>query len=462
MTQAVLLALPGLCALLFFFPRPRTALRNYLLLLPFLPEFMVMDVGVKMTGSRIATIVFLAAMIYRCPGRLLTPRWDRLDVIFGIFLATYLGAVIPGPPEGGPVFAAGFLFDVAVPYLFVRALVRTTEELRDFVRGLLAPLAVICVFAGIQSITGFGLFDQFKTGEDVFGVYDSGMVRLGMVRADVGLTHYIMMGLFFASQFPIAIGHFAGLGQDFGRILQRTFYLPIGAFWSLSGGSFLVAGIGVGTWLVRPLRKIWFLLAILAALAVIYIETFSNRGTLAILATFAATDGDSAWYRIRLPAAVFAKMDGHWWGGFGRDKPDMGTFNDITNHYLWWLMQAGLPCMIAFITMFVVAFNRLYRSTQICCSYYLRCLNWGFSAALLGLALGMITVTLFGQMRTYLFVFFALSACSLSAAHAERAAVQDGEEVPKRRRRRRHAAKLRASDLVVVEHAGEPGQGASL
>nr|HMQ22991.1 hypothetical protein [Planctomycetota bacterium] len=173
------------------------------------------------------------------------------------------------------------------------------------------------------------------------------------------------------------------------------------------------------TWSLRPLRKLWFLLVALALLAVVYIESFSNRGTLAILATFAATDGDSAWYRIRLPAAVFAKMDGHWWSGFGRDKPDMGTFNDITNHYLWWLMQAGLPCVGSFILLFVVAFSRLYRSTQRCVSWYLQAFNWGLLACLLGLSLGILSVSLFGQMRTYMFVFLALAACSLAAAHEE-------------------------------------------
>lgn len=419
MKQAILFALPGICVALFFFPRPRAALRNYLLLLPFLPEFMVVKMGVSMTGSRIASIVFLIAMLYRCPGRLL-PRWDKLDVAFGVFLLLYLNAVIPGPPEGGWVFASGFLFDIACPYWFVRALVRTTDDLQDFTRGLLAPLGLICAFAGLQAVTGFGLFDVFKGGDDVFGVYDAGMVRLGLVRADVGLTHYIMMGLFFASHLPVAIGHFAGLGHDLGRILQRTFYLPIGAFFSLSGGSFLVTGVGIATWVMRPLRKIWFLLLVITALGVTYIECFSNRGTLAILATFAATDGDSAWYRIRLPAAVYAKMDGHWWSGFGRDKPDMGTFNDITNHYLWWLMQGGFPCLLAFLSMIVMAFNRIYRSSQICCSSYLRAYNWGLTGCVAGLALGMMSVTLFGQMRTYFFVFVALSAASLSAAHAER------------------------------------------
>ncbi|MCA8970844.1 MAG: hypothetical protein KDC95_13705 [Planctomycetes bacterium] len=427
MKQLVLLALPGICAALFFFPRPQKALRYYLLLLPFLPEFMVIKLGVSFTGSRIASIVFLLAMLYRCPGKLVL-RIDRLDIVFGIFLATYLGAVVPGPPEGGAVFAAGFIFDIALPYWFVRAFVRTTEDLQEFVRGLLTPLAVICALAGLQSVTGFGLFDSFKTGDDVFGVYDSGMMRLGLVRADVGLTHYIMMGLFFASQLPIAIGHYMGQGLDFGRILQRAFFIPLGSFFSLSGGSFLVTGIGLTTWAARPLRKLWFLLGSLVLLGVVYIESFSNRGTLAILATFAATDGDSAWYRIRLPAAVFAKMEGHWWTGFGRDKPNMGTFNDITNHYLWWLMQGGLPCVLSFIGLFVVAFSRLYRSSQRCVSYYLHAINWGLLGCLLGLALGIMSVTLFGQMRTYLFLFIALSACSFAAAHEEQREASELEE----------------------------------
>jgi hypothetical protein len=229
---------------------------------------------------------------------------------------------------------------------------------------------------------------------------------------------------------PIVIGHYAGLGMDFGRVLLRVLHFPIGAFCSLSGGAFLVTGIGVGWFSWLPLRRIWFLLLMLGALGVFYIESFSNRGTLAILATAAATDGDSAWYRLRLPGEVFRTMEGHWWTGFGREKPDMPGYNDITNHYLWWLLQAGLPCMVAFIALFVVAFNRLYRSTQHCVGAYLRWLNWGLAASLLGLGLGMMTVALFGQMRTYLFLFFALAACSLSAARAEEAELAEASITP--------------------------------
>ncbi len=419
MAQAVLLALPGICAALFIFPRPLTALRNYLLLFPFLPEFLVMNVGVKMTGSRIASIVFLLALLFRSTDKLL-PRINLMDVALGTFVTIYLAAVVPGPPEGGLIFAAGFIFDIVLPYYFLRCLVRTTDDMKQLMRALIFPTYVVVVLAILQSVTGYGLFDQFKTGDDVFGVYDSGMKRLGLTRADVGLTHYIMLGLWFASQVPMAVGHFVGLGLDFGRVLVRVFHYILGAFCSLSGGSFLVTGVGLGMFGARPLRKIWFLLATVTVLGVVYIESFSNRGTLAILATFAATDGDSAWYRIRLPSAVFAVMDGHWWTGFGRNKPNMGVYNDITNHYLWWLMQGGLPCMLAFIACFVVAFNRLYRSTQMAFSRYLKCLNWGVASGILGIALGLITVTLFGQVRTYLFLFWGVAACSYTAAQDER------------------------------------------
>ena len=424
MKQAVLLALPAICGLLFLVPRPMTALRNYLLLLPFLPEFLVMRVGIAITGSRIASLMFLAALCVRA-GHKLQPRFDRMDALFAAFLGFYLLAVIPGPPVGGPVFAAGFLVDIALPYYFFRCLVRTTEDLHALITGLMRPLPIILVFAAMQSVTGFGLFDMFKGGDDVFGVYDSGMKRLGLTRADVGLTHYIMMGLFFAMHVPIAIGHYLGRGLDFAKVAARVIFIPLGAFFSLSGGSFLITGAGIGSWAMWPVRKVWPVIAFVGICGVVFVEMNSNRGTLAILATFAATDGDSAWYRIRLPSAVFAKMDGHWLLGYGRNKPEMGIYNDITNHYLWWLMQGGLPCMLSFIGCIAVALHRAGHAARRSCSEYLYWVSWGIGIAIVGLALGMMTVTLFGQMRTYLFLLFAMAACTASAARHERKQMRD-------------------------------------
>ena len=93
------------------------------------------------------------------------------------------------------------------------------------------------------------------------------------------------------------------------------------------------------------------------------------------------------------------------------------------NHYLFWLLQGGLPCMLAFLGLFAVSFQRLYRTARLAVSDYLRWLSWGLAACLLGLMLGMITVSLFGQMRTYLFLFMALAACAVEAAERERRAL---------------------------------------
>jgi hypothetical protein len=421
--QTILLLLPALCVALFAFVPPLVALRNYLLLLPFLPEFLIVRAGVAFTGSRIASLVLLLVLGVRATGHLL-PRLDRLDLAVLAFLGIYAGAVLPDPLEDGAIFMAGFACDILLPYYFLRCLVRTTEDVCYVVRSLLMPTIVVAAMAAHQSITGFGPFDVLKFGsEDLLGNYDAGMKRLGLTRADAGLTHYIMMGLYFASHLPLAIGHYVGLGRDFGRTLARVLHYPLGSFFSLSGGSFLVTGIGLGLFAVRPLRRLWPGLILAGVLVLGYVQVSSNRGVFAILARLAATDVESAWYRLELPAEVFARMPGHWLTGFGRAKPDMGQFNDITNHYLFWLLQGGLPCMLAFLGLFVVSFQRLYMTARLAVSDYLRWLSWGLAACLLGLMLGMVTVTLFGQMRTYLFLFLALAACAVGAAQRERAAL---------------------------------------
>lgn len=414
----ILLVLAG-SPLIFFLQSPRVALRNYLWLLPFLPDYIVASIGVNMTAMRAATIVLFLAIAYRNL-HLFAFRWNAMDIFVAVWIGLYLFAVVPSPPMSeGAVFGAGVLLETIVPYILFRAIIRSTDDIRYLLGQLLYVPYVVLALAFYQSTTGWNIFDPLKEA-GVFGIYDAGMVRLGLVRADVGLTHYIMMGLWFAFQIPISIGHLAGSGLDFGRILLRVVHLPVGTFFSLSGGSYLVGLMGIFGYLLHPLRKLWFLGAVLAIAFIAYVEIFSNRGFLRVVAAYSATDAMSAWYRTQLPDAVFEKMPDHWIWGYGRHKPEMGFFNDITNNYLFYLLHSGLMGVFSFMACFLVAYNRLYRCAQAAVSQYLRLLSWGVGISLLALMFGLITVTLFGQMHTYLVLLFALSACMHQAAQDER------------------------------------------
>ena len=375
-----------------------------------------------MSAMRAATLVLLFAFLHR-DARLLLPRWNLMDIaVFG-WISCYLVAVVPSPPVGeGLVFGLGVLLETLVPYVLFRAVVRNADDLRWLISSLWKLPYVVLLLAMLQSTTGWNLFDPLKSA-GLFGNYDAGMVRLGLVRADVGLTHYIMLGLWFAYQLPIAVGHLAGLGYDFGRILVRILHLPAGAFFSLSGGSFLVALMGGAGFGMFKLRKIWPILLVLAVATVTYVEVSSNRGFLRVVASYSATDANSAYYRTQLPAAVYEQMPGHWIWGHGRHKPAMGQYNDITNNYLFYLLHGGLLTVGSFFLCFVIAINRVYRCAQVALSPYLRMLSWGVGVSIAALGLGLITVTLFGQMHTYLLLLFATSASMLEAARLERQAI---------------------------------------
>ncbi|PIE24480.1 MAG: hypothetical protein CSA62_04165 [Planctomycetota bacterium] len=414
----LVLATFALTPLLFFVQSPRVALRNYLWLLPFLPDYIVTDLGVKISAMRAATLVLLFALLHR-DARIFRPRWNLMDFAVFSWIFCYLLAVVPSPPIGeGIVFGLGVLVETLVPYLIFRAVVQNVEDLRELLSSLWKLPYLVLLLAMIQSTTGWNLFDSLKSA-GLFGNYHAGMQRLGLVRADVGLTHYIMLGFWFAYQLPIAIGHLAGLGYDFGRILVRVLHLPAGAFFSLSGGSFLVALMGGGGFAVFNLRKIWPVLLLLAISLIAYVEVFSNRGFLRVVASYSATDANSAYYRTQLPAAVYEKMPGYWILGHGRHKPPMGQYNDITNNYLFYLLHGGLLTVGSFLFCFVVAINRVYRCAKTALSRYLAMLSWGVGVSLAALGLGLITVTLFGQMHTYLLLLFAMSASMLEAARLE-------------------------------------------
>jgi hypothetical protein len=168
--------------------------------------------------------------------------------------------------------------------------------------------------------------------------------------------------------------------------------------------------------------RAWLLLLLCGAGVLTYIEVASERHFWEVIASFAATDAASAYYRTYAPVYwVEHVMPGHWWLGHGRVLPDMGSYGDITNNYFLVLLYGGLCTLVPFLLVLVIAYQRLYRAAKLAWSRDLTRVCWCVAAALTGVLLVMHTVSLFGQMVAYFSILLALPGALVVVARHENA-----------------------------------------
>jgi hypothetical protein len=408
------------CVWLVLLPRPELGFRRFLFLLPFLPTYFALRVeGFAITSARLATVFLLLSVVLREPHRfrfrMYAPDW--WFALYVVILLVNTGTSVE--PAVGLQYCFGQFMDVGVPYLLVRMFVRSREDLARLFHALLAPTSLVAVIAIVQWQTGFNVFNYFKTGSDDLGLgeYIEGMVRQGQHRADAGLSHFIMLGVFFAMLLPIANIHLRTLGYTSQQVLIRLGVLGLGLISSVSGGAMLAGMAAVGFVMLWPLRQLWILFVLAFIGLVAFVEIFSNRSFLTVLAMYSATDPASANYRIWAPERwMHTYLPGHWLFGYGVNLPSMGDAGDITNHYFIVIFRAGLTALVPFVGSFVAGFVALHRAARIAPDGHLPKTCWAVAASLTCLLVVMVTVSFFGQMVSYLSMLLALPSVVLVAA----------------------------------------------
>jgi hypothetical protein len=416
--QAVTLFLSVLISAAVFSLKPVYGLILYIAALAWYPSYLSVSVGtIDFTVGRIVILVIFANLFLRTnlPRQLKFIWLDKLVVIY--FLCQILAGSISA--QSVPAFIenrAGAVFDMVLPYFAVRMIVTNKKDYLVLLKGILiiaAPLAIVGFYECMTSHNPVGFLRKYHAR----GLTHTAVrARYGFYRARVTFAETIMFGLFFAMLGPICAGILYKAKQYKTLCWLGLGLIGVGVFSSMSSGPMLAALLSILFIASYRWRKYWKPAVIIIIMMCGLVEIVSNRHFYDVLGGFTLNPA-TAWYRSKLiDVAVFdGGMSGHWLTGFGQSTDPGwglridGRRTDAVNHYLLILARYGLTGLVPFLAMCTMAVKRLVDAYNVSIYSSDKWLVWCLSAALFGLGVSLVSVSLFEQPATIFYMMIGLA-----------------------------------------------------
>jgi len=401
-----------------FFLTPVYGLILYIVALAWYPSYLSVPVGtIDFTVRRVVILAIFANLFLRTnlPKQFKFIWLDKLVVIY--FLCQILAGSITA--QSLPAFLvnrAGAVFDMVLPYFAVRMIIRNKQQYLTLLKGILiiaAPLAIIGFYQCLTGNNPVGFLMKYNAWL-VSSKYTP-LARVGFYRANVTFSVSIMFGLFFAMFGPVCAGILHNTKKYKTLCWIGLGLMGVGIFSSMSSGPVLAGILSVFFVAFYRWRKYWKPILIIIIIMCGSVEIISNRHFYDILGGF-TFNPRTAWYRSKLIDVVLFEggMSGHWltgWGLFtdaGWGLRIDGRRSDMVNHYLLVLTRFGLTGLVPFLAMCTMAVKRLIDAYRASVFDSDKWLVWCLSAALFGLAVAFMSVSLFGQPTTIFYMMLGL------------------------------------------------------
>lgn len=329
----------------------------------YMPIAQGLELGpVSLPGYRIVLAVGLVRVILRrenLVGGINTI--DKLILAWGIWMvfASFFHEKIPG---AGPVYALGFVLNVALVYFLTRVWCSDLSALSNVFRmvaWLLVPVALSMVAEHVFQKNFFGILAGTTEG-----VY----FRSGQIRAQGPFAHPILAGTVGAVSFPlmVAIWRQYRISATVGMIASIAMVLA-----STSSGPLMSLVMGAGAmilWLYRPwLRAVRWTFVGLYVVA----DIVMSRPAYYLISKIDLTGSSTGWHRSRLIQVAIEKFSTWWLFGtdytgnwMGQTVDEAGRSADITNYYIWIGTIGGFPAMLLLIAVMWCAFIWVGRSVK--------------------------------------------------------------------------------------------------
>ncbi|PKP85577.1 MAG: hypothetical protein CVT80_01780 [Alphaproteobacteria bacterium HGW-Alphaproteobacteria-2] len=183
-------------------------------------------------------------------------------------------------------------------YMAGRLLVRSVADYRRLIRYFLVALVVMLPFAIYEMNTGRMPISEFLGRFISVQQKLEGYVRFDLSRVQVVFPHAILYGLFCSLAFS---GIFYLYSKNTAMMIPRLLLCALMALSSLSSGPWL--SIAVQSILIiwdRITGGKWVLLIVISICMHIFIESFSNRGTILIIIETFTLNPMTGWWRIHI------------------------------------------------------------------------------------------------------------------------------------------------------------------
>lgn len=339
---------------------------------------------------------------------------DRLVLLWGAWLLFTSGFYEPFGKA--LVFRIGAIYNVFGVYFLIRVFFQTKADVIQLIKItalLLVPVAIEMLHEKLTSRNLFSLLG---------GVPEAVMLRDGRLRAQGPFAHPILAGTVGAVCVPLMIGIWRqhprtakiGLATCLGMVLASTSSGPIMTV------AFSVFGLILWRW-----RRYSRQMRLGAVLLYLFLNAVMKDPAYFLMARIDLTGSSTGWHRAELIRSAFDKLDEWWWVGTDFTRHWMPTgvsWNpdqaDITNQYLYYGVWGGLPLMLLFIGILLLAFRYVGQTLRmrVDAPWEEQFMIWALGAALFSQALTCLSVAYFDQSVLFLYLNLAAIASLRGAA----------------------------------------------
>lgn len=279
---------------------------------------------------------------------------DKLVCGWGAWVF-FAGLFHEGGPGSGPIYAAGYVFNLIAVYFLIRIWCTDLDGVSAiivFTAFLLAPIAAEMVMEKIVKINQFSVFG---------GVPHDVVIREGKYRAQGPFRHPILAGTVGAVCIPL----FMGIWRRY-RI-AGTVGLVSGVLMTLasaSSGPVMSAMAGIGAVVMWKFRNLTKLARFSAVVAYFGLAIVTGEPGYYVMKRIDISGGSTGYHRARLIESAIDHLDEWWLFGTDFTRHWMATgvsfspnHADITNYYLVFGVTGGLVAMLLVIAILIIAFR---------------------------------------------------------------------------------------------------------
>ncbi len=420
--QGITILLAAVGSFLCLFLKPARAAGIYLAVLMWWPTYLVVQIGTLDVSAGRIVVFFLLLRFFLNPSLLHKFQFLFLDAVMAILaLVSMTAPILAGVDAFSYLETAGGAFmDTYFAYAAARLCIRRREDFLELVKMIAVFLFPLSLLALFETATGFQIFQplmQYRPWQlPGRGVIEP---RFGLTRALGPSGHSILFGATFALFIPWL--YTLRFERDFWRKGAYLFCLfaSLGTMASLSSGPWIMMILIWAALWFESRKDLLKIVLWMTGIALLLIILFSNRPFYHVLSDYANPLGGSSWHRARLIDCAIDSFHEWCFFGYGLRDPGWGPalgmgWTDITNHFIFVAVHAGLPGLLLFIGILAGLIFHLAKKYRQADSPEIRSMYWGFCSILAVLLIVFHSCTFFAQIQTFFYFLLGVQVSATS------------------------------------------------
>jgi hypothetical protein len=314
--------------------------------------------GVHLYVHRLIILAGLIRMVRFKETPQVAGKWNSIDKAFSISIVSHaIAFTVLFSNTAAAINQVGFIWDWLGAYIFLRYLIRCTEDI----------VAAVKYFALLAAIFAVCMLREQLTGQNIFGLL--GGVRLicevrnGWFRSEAVFQHALLAGTFAATLLPlfVLLWKYAQSKVATAIAVLSATVMVITTACSTPLLTYAAAILGILLWPVRNLMR-WFRWGLVIGLFAL--NLVMHAPVWYIIAHVGIVRGSSTSHRADL-IDTFLRHIGDWWllGSGSNDSWGYLMF-DTSNQYVEWGVTGGLISLIFFIATISFSFGRIGKARK--------------------------------------------------------------------------------------------------